>query len=61
MKYNCSDEFDLELIYKKLTATPRSITTIKACDFFSRSNELELLQRRFEELERVKTYAIINK
>lgn len=32
MKYDCSDEFDLADIYRKLTA--ESAHSVKACDFF---------------------------
>ena len=44
MKYNYSQEFDLNEIYKKLTA-PIQSQTVRACDFF---NDNEGLLARFQ-------------
>ncbi len=49
MKYDCSDEFDLNLIYKKLTDS-RNQYTVKACDFFDRKDELKLLQIKMDKI-----------
>ena len=46
MKYDCSNEFDLNLIYQKLISPSHSVEMVKACDFFSRNGELELLQAK---------------
>lgn len=51
MKYNCSNEFDLQQIYKKLTSKHHaSAVTVKACNFFSKQNELYLLQVQMEKI-----------
>lgn len=42
MKYDCSEEFDLNLIYAKLTS--KSVPKVRACDFFNDGNDLEKLQ-----------------
>ncbi len=45
MKYDCSDEFDLNLIYMKLTEKSHA-PMVKAKDFFSQKSELTLLQEK---------------
>lgn len=53
MKYNCSDEFNLELIYKKLTSKHHAPSTmVKAGEFFSKQNELALLQAKMGKIMR---------
>ncbi len=35
MKYDCSNEFNLDDIYRKLTGTNCSCQTVTACNFFA--------------------------
>ena len=49
MKYNCENEFDLQIIYKKLTSG-HSTPTVAAKNFFTRDDELELLQKKMNRL-----------
>ncbi len=45
MKYDCTNEFDLGLIYKKLTS--QSVTqTVKACNFFEQDDMLSKFQKQ---------------
>lgn len=45
MKYDCTNEFDLALIYNKLTS--QSVTqTVKACNFFEQDDMLTKLQKK---------------
>lgn len=45
MKYDCTNEFDLDLIYKKLTS--QNITqTVKACNFFEQEDMLTKFTKR---------------
>lgn len=48
MFYDCSDEFDLNKIYQKLTGNCTS--KVRANEFFTRSNELELLQNKMNRI-----------
>ncbi|MCM1394614.1 MAG: hypothetical protein NC132_00640 [Corallococcus sp.] len=50
MNHDCSKEFDLNLIYKKLTSKRHYTPTVKACDFFTRKTELQLLQDKMEKI-----------
>jgi len=50
MKYDCSKEFDLKLIYQKLTSKSHCTPMVKACNFFSRQSELQLLQTKMEKI-----------
>ncbi|MGN1040103.1 MAG: hypothetical protein ACI4QL_01595 [Candidatus Fimimonas sp.] len=45
MKYDCSKEFDLNSVYKKLTSN-RHDAKVCANKFFCKCNELELLQAK---------------
>ncbi len=47
MKYDCTTEFDLDIIYKKLTA-PSATQMVKACNFFEQEDMLTLFQHRLE-------------
>ncbi len=49
MKYDCSNEFDLNVIYQKLTSTSCA-NTVKACNFFSttKSTLFEQFQSRMD-------------
>lgn len=49
MKYDCSDEFDLNEIYRKLTA-PSQPQTVKANEFFAPRFDLALFQKHMAEL-----------
>lgn len=49
MKYDCSCEFDLNSVYKKLTSN-RHDAKVRANEFFTKSNELELLQTKMNNL-----------
>ena len=50
MKYNCSDEFDLKLIYQKLTSKSHCTPMVKASSFFSGEEELTLLQAKMDKV-----------
>ena len=45
MKYDCTNEFDLDLIYKKLTSQSTS-QTVKACNFFEQDDMLTKFQQK---------------
>ena len=45
MKYDCTNEFDLDLIYKKLTAQSAT-QTVKACNFFEQENMLAKFSKK---------------
>lgn len=47
MKYDCSDEFDLNSIYMKLTSNSCA-PMVKAKDFFTQKSDLTLLQEKVE-------------
>lgn len=53
MKYNCANEFDLETIYKKLTSGHK-VSMVKANNFFTREDDLEILQKRMNKLMSLK-------
>lgn len=53
MKYNCANEFNLEKIYKKLTSG-HTVSMVKANNFFTRDDELELLQKRMNKIMSLK-------
>lgn len=49
MKYDYTNEFDLALIYNKLTA--QSVTqTVKACNFFEQDDMLAKFQKKMARL-----------
>ena len=50
MKFDCSKEFDLKVIYQKLTSKSHATPMVKACNFFSRQTELQLLQAKMEKV-----------
>lgn len=45
MKYDCTTEFDLDIIYQKLTA-PSATQMVKACNFFQQEDMLAMFQKR---------------
>ena len=45
MKYDCTNEFDLDIIYQKLTAQS-TVQTVKACNFFEQEDMLTKFQKR---------------
>lgn len=45
MKYNCTNEFDLALIYKKLTSQSAT-QMVKACNFFEQEDMLTKFQKK---------------
>jgi hypothetical protein len=45
MKYNCTNEFDLALIYKKLTYQSTT-QMVKACNFFEQEDMLTKFQKK---------------
>jgi hypothetical protein len=45
MKYNCTNEFDLALIYKKLTSQSTT-QMVKACNFFEQDDMLTKFQKK---------------
>lgn len=47
MFYDCSDEFDLNEIYQKLTGVAQKV---RANEFFAKRNELELLQAKMNRI-----------
>ncbi len=49
MFYDCSDEFDLNEIYQKLTGND-STTKVRASEFFAKRNDLELLQNKLNSI-----------
>ena len=53
MKYNCAKEFDLQIIYQKLTSKSHCTQMVKACNFFSRKDELQLLQAKMDKIMHV--------
>ncbi len=50
MKYDCSNEFDLALIYQKLTA-PSFANTVKASNFFTKKSPLKALQDKIAQAQ----------
>lgn len=48
MFYDCSDEFDLNEIYQKLTGNVAP--KVRANEFFAKRNELELLQAKMNRI-----------
>ncbi len=56
MKYDCSNEFDLNEIYKKLTSS-KNCTTVCANKYFSKYDELTLLQTKMERIMLSEQYA----
>ena len=53
MKYDCTKEFDLDIIYKKLTAQSTT-QTVKACNFFEQEDMLTKFQKKMASLVYVK-------
>lgn len=52
MLHDCSDEFDLDEIFRKLTEqSPAKQTTVCANAFFERRDELSLLQEKFDAMD----------
>ena len=45
MKYDCTKEFDLDIIYKKLTSQSTT-QTVKACNFFEQEDMLTKFQKK---------------
>ncbi len=55
MKYTDSEEFDINVVYAKLTS--KSVPRVRACDFFGSSNELELLQEKMKSIAQMRKVA----
>lgn len=55
MKYDCSKDFDLSIIYAKLTA-PITPSVVKACDFFDkpRTCTLKKAQQKMAKLDKLR-------
>ena len=53
MKYDCTKEFDIDIIYKKLTAQSTT-QTVKACNFFEQEDVLTKFQKKMASLVYVK-------
>lgn len=55
MKYDCSKEFDLDLIFSKLTA-PVAPSVVRACDFFDKPRicTLKQAQEKMERLDKMR-------
>lgn len=49
MKYDCSDEFDLSEIFRKLTSCAAP-TRVAACDFFGEQPSLAHFQQAMDQL-----------
>lgn len=60
MFYDCSDEFDLDMIYQKLIGK-NNPPTILAKYFFVKNNELELLQNKMNGMKHVYAEELISR